>query len=102
MARIKQHLVNPETGEEVPKDQIRKGYEVERGVYVLLTDEEIEETQPKESRDIELTQFVPAAQIDQQWYDRPYYLGPDEGGSPSYFALAEAWSTKSAKESPAG
>ena len=90
MERIKQHLVDPETGEEVPKDQIRKGYEVERGVYVLLTDEDLEKVQPEESRNIEITRFVPAAHIDQQWYDRPYYLGPDEGSPAPYFALAEA------------
>jgi DNA end-binding protein Ku len=90
MARIKQHIVNPETGEEVPKDQIRKGYEVERGVYVLLTEEELARAQPQESRTIEVTRFVKTAQIDQQWYDRPYYLGPDEGSSAPYFALAEA------------
>ena len=41
MARIKQHIVNPETNAEVPREQVRKGYEVERGVYVLLTDEDM-------------------------------------------------------------
>ena len=90
MERIKQHIVNPETNAEIPREQVRKGYEVERGVYVLLTDEDLEKVQPRDSRDIEITRFVPAAQIDQQWYDRPYYLGPDDGSSPSYFALAEA------------
>lgn len=89
MARITQHMVNPETGEEVPKEQIQRGYEVERGVYVLLSNEELEKAQPKESRDIDVLRFVPAAHIDQQWYDRPYYLGPDDGPT-SYFALAEA------------
>ncbi|MGO8815612.1 MAG: Ku protein [Terriglobia bacterium] len=90
MERIKQELVDPETGDEVAKDQIRKGYQVERGVYVLLTDEELEQAQPEESRDINITRFVPASHIDQQWYDRPYYLGPDEGSSAPYFALAKA------------
>ena len=90
LARIKQHLVNPETGEAVPSDQIRKGYEVERGVYVLLSEAELEAAQPKESRDIDIKRFVPAAHIQQQWYDRPYYLGPDDGASGSYFALVEA------------
>lgn len=90
MRPIQQHIVAPDGDEPVPKDQIRKGYEVERGVYVLLGEEEMEKVQPKESRDIELSRFVPPAQIDQQWYDRPYYLGPDEGASPSYFALAKA------------
>jgi DNA end-binding protein Ku len=90
MTRITQHMVNPETGEEVPRDQVQKGYEAEPGVYVLLTDEELEKAEPQESRNIEITRFVPAAHIHQQWYDRPYYLGPDDTGSTSYFALAEA------------
>jgi DNA end-binding protein Ku len=90
LERITQHLVDPETGEEVPRDQVRKGYEIERGIYVLLTEDEIEKQQPEESRDIEVSRYVPAAHIDQQWYDRPYYLGPDNGSAPAYFALAEA------------
>jgi DNA end-binding protein Ku len=90
MAHIKQHMVNPATGEEVPNDQIQKGYEVEPGVYVRLTDEDLERSKPKESREIEITRFVPASHIDQQWYDRPYYLGPDEGDAEAYFALAAA------------
>lgn len=90
MTRVKQHMVNPNTDEEVPREQVQRGYEVERGVFVVLKNEEIEKLQPQESRDIEITRFVPAAAIHQQWYDRPYYLGPDDGGSNQYFALSEA------------
>jgi DNA end-binding protein Ku len=61
MTRITQHFVDPETDKEVPRDQIRKGYEIERGVYVLLTDEDLQQAQPQDSRDIEVTRFVPAA-----------------------------------------
>ena len=90
MTRIKQHMVNPETGDEIPREQVQHGYETEKGVYVLLTGEEIASLQPQESRNIEITRFVPASRISQQWYDRPYYLGPDEGSATSYFALAGA------------
>jgi len=90
MTRITQHMVNPETGEEVPNDQIQKAYEVEPGVYVRLTAEDLQKSKPEESRDIEITRFVPASHIHQQWYDRPFYLGPDEGDAASYFALAAA------------
>lgn len=90
MTRIKQHMVNPETGEEVPSNQIQKAYEIERGVYVRLTDEDLEKSKPKASREIKITRFVPASHIDQQWYDRPYYLGPDNGEASAYFALAAA------------
>jgi DNA end-binding protein Ku len=94
MARIKQHMVNPESGKQVPNDQIQNAYEVEPGVYVRLADEDLERSKPKESREIEITRFVPASHIDQQWYDRPYYLGPDEGDTPGYFALAAALETE--------
>jgi DNA end-binding protein Ku len=90
MTRIKQHMVNPKTGEPVPNDQIQKAYEVEPGVYVRLAEEDLERSKPRESREIEITRFVPESHIDQQWYDRPYYLGPDEGDAADYFALAAA------------
>ena len=88
-SRVKQHMVNPQTNEEVTNDEIQKGYQVEPGIFVILTDEELEKLQPKPSRDIEITRFVPPAQISSQWYDRPYYLGPD-GDEKAYFAFVDA------------
>ena len=92
-ARVKQHMVNPDSGEEVPGEEIQKGYEVEPGKFVILTDEDLEKLAPPPSRDIEIVEFVPQDKISQQWYDRPYYLGPD-GDDKEYFALAEALSNK--------
>ncbi len=91
--RVKQHLVDPETGKEVPNDQIQKGYEVESGTFVVLKDEELEALQPEASREIEVTEFLRPEQINHQWYERPYYLGPD-GNEKDYFALAKALSNK--------
>jgi DNA end-binding protein Ku len=90
ITRITQQMANPETGEGVPNDQIQKVYQVEPGIYVRLTSADLEKSKPKESRDIEIMRFVPASHIDQQWYDRPYYLGPDERDAGAYFALAAA------------
>jgi DNA end-binding protein Ku len=87
--RVKQHMVNPDTGEEVEAAEIQKGYEIEPGRFVIVTEEDLAEVQPKPSRDIEITEFVPPEAISQQWYERPYYLAPD-GDQKSYFALAEA------------
>src|SRR5262245_25628522 len=87
--RVKQHMVNPETGEEVPGDEIQKGYQVEPGTFVILKREELEKLQPKPSREIEITRFVSPQEIGSLWYDRPYYLGPD-GDAKAYFALADA------------
>jgi DNA end-binding protein Ku len=88
-SRIKQHMVNPETGHEVPSEEIRKGYEVERGTFVFLDEKELVTLEPKASRDIEITRFVPNGNVSHLWYDHPYYLGP-AGDSADYFAFVEA------------
>ena len=89
LMRVKQHMVSPESGEEVAKEEIQKGYEIEPGRFVVVTDEDLEELEPKPSREIEIAEFVPPEAISQQWYERPYYLGPD-GDVQAYFALADA------------
>jgi DNA end-binding protein Ku len=89
LMRVKQHMVSLDSGEEVPNQDIQKGYEIEPGKFVILTDEDLQSLEPKPSREIEVTEFVPPESINQQWYERPYYLGPD-GDMQDYFALAEA------------
>ncbi len=88
--RVKQRMVVPETGKEVPREEIRRGLEVEPGTFVTFSEEELAKFEPPESRDIEVTRFVPPEQINHQWYERPYYLGPDEDADSDYFALAKA------------
>ena len=87
--RIKQHMIDPESGDEVATEEIQKGYELEPGRFVILTEEDLKSIEPEASREIEIGEFVPPSQISQQWYQRPYYLGPD-GDQNAYFALAEA------------
>ncbi len=89
LMRVKQHMVSPDSGDEVANAEIRKGYEIEPGKFVILTEKDLEDLEPKPSRDIEITEFVPPEAISQQWYERPYYLAPD-GDEKAYFALAEA------------
>lgn len=86
---VKQRMVNPETGKEVPPDRIRKGYETEPGVFVVLDPEQLKALEPEPSRDIEVFRFIDPASIDQRWYDRPYYLGPDDD-EPAYVDLTHA------------
>lgn len=87
--RVKQHMVEPDSREEIPNEEIRKGVEVEPGTFVLLNDDELKSIEPKPSREIEISEFVPLKDVGLEWYDRPYYVGPD-GDQDSYFALAEA------------
>jgi len=91
--RVKQHMIDPDSGDEVPTEEIQKGYEIEPGRYVILTKEDLEKLEPPPSRDIEIVEFVPQAKISQQWYEHPYYLGPD-GDVINYFALVEALQNK--------
>lgn len=93
LMRVKQHMVHPETGDEVPNEEIQKGYELEPGRFVILTEKELESLEPKPSREVEIIEFVPPSAISQQWYERPYYLAPD-GDAKAYFALAQALENK--------
>src|SRR5688572_12894519 len=88
-SRVKQHMVNPESEEQVDSKEIRKGYETERGVFVLLDEKELASLEPKASRDVEIKRFVPSGSISHVYYERPYYLGPD-GNAADYFAFVEA------------
>jgi DNA end-binding protein Ku len=86
---VQQRMVNPVTGKVVEYEDVRRGFEVERGVFVLIDDDELEALEPEPSRTIEITRFVPPGTITHQWYDRPYFLGPDDDEG-AYFALARA------------
>ena len=91
--RVKQHMIDPDTGDEISKEEIQKGFEVEPGTFVILDEKELASLEPEASRDIEVEQFVPPKEIPPEYYDRPYYLAPD-GDAAAYFALAEALKNK--------
>ena len=91
--RVEQRLIDPETGDGVPSDQVRKGFELERGVFVVLEPDEIAELAPPASRDIDVSAFVPDTAIAPAWFERPYHLGPD-GQVAAYQALLRALKTE--------
>jgi DNA end-binding protein Ku len=86
---LRQRMINPRTGNAVEHREARRGLEVEPGVFVMFREEELEGIEPKASRDIRISRFVPSGSIPHARYERPYYLGPD-GDPASYFALARA------------
>ena len=88
-APVEQHIVRKDTREEVPSQDIRKAFSVSKDTAVILQPEDLEKLVPAESRDIAMLRFVDPHAIDDQWYDRPYYLGPDED-SESYYAFVQA------------
>ena len=88
-SRVKQKRVNPETGDEVPYEQIVKGYELSSGAYVVVTDDELAALDPKAVRTIDIDEFVDLVDIDPIFYDSAYYLAPDKASKP-YALLAKA------------
>ncbi len=86
---VKQHMVDPDTGKVVDAADIRRAYPTDEGDMVILDEEDLAGVVPEPSREIQVTRFVPPEEITHQWYDRPYFLGPDEQDD-AYFALAAA------------
>ena len=88
--RIQQKRVDPQTGDEVPYEDIVKGYEIGPDRYVVIQPEELEALDPKKTKTIEIEDFVELSQIDPIYYDHPYYLAPGAGGAKPYRLLLEA------------
>ena len=88
-SRVKQKRVSAETGDEVPFEQIVKGYELAGGSYVIVTDDELAALDPKAVRTIDIDEFVEQSEIDPIFYDSAYYLSPDKASKP-YALLARA------------
>ena len=74
--RIKMITTDPDTGPIDRKDLV-KGYEVSKGEYILLTDEEIKSVKLESTKTIDIERFVPGDDIDRIYWDNPYYLAPD-------------------------
>ncbi len=74
-------------GKEVPSDEIVKAYEVSKGEFVTLTDEDFDAARVEGGHSITIHDFVPAEQIDPIYFERTYYLGPEEGAGEAIYAL---------------
>jgi DNA end-binding protein Ku len=88
-SRIRYRRVSEQTGEEVPNDQIVKGYELENGHYVVLEPDELAALKPKASRQIEIEDFVDLSEIDPIYFEQPYYLIPDKDAAKAYRLLTQ-------------
>ncbi len=88
--RIQQKRVDPSTGDEVPYDNIVKGYELTKDRYVVVTPEELEALDPVKTRTVDIEDFVDLEDIDPVFYDQAYYLVPDKGAAKAYGLLLNA------------
>jgi DNA end-binding protein Ku len=88
-ARVRQKRVGPD-GDEIPYEQIVKGYEIGPDRYVTISPEELDSLAPEKTRTIDIEDFVDLEEIDPIYYDHPYYLAPDTGASKAYQLLVDA------------
>jgi DNA end-binding protein Ku len=88
--RIRQKRVDPSTDEEVPYEEIVKGYEITPDRYVLIGPDELDALDPKATKTIDIEEFVDLEQIDPIYYDHSYYLAPSTGGAKAYRLLLDA------------
>jgi DNA end-binding protein Ku len=88
--RIQQRRVNPRTGEEVPYENLVKGYEIGPDRYVVIDPDELDALSPEKTRTIDIEDFVDLEEIDPIFYDHPYYLVPGTGAEKAYRLLLDA------------
>ncbi|CBJ52136.1 Ku protein [Ralstonia solanacearum] len=90
MDRVGYKRINKATGEEVPHEQIVRGYAYEKDRYVILTDADIRAANPASTQTVDLLAFVDITEIPFLYLDTPYYLAPDRHGEKVYALLREA------------
>lgn len=73
----------------VPWDEIVKGYEYEKGQYVVLTDEDFKKVNPEATQSVDILEFVELDKINPMYFDKPYYLEPTKQGRHAYALLRE-------------
>ena len=89
MTPVKQRRVNERTGEEVPWDDIVKGYELEEGRFIVVAEEDFRAADVEATQTIDVIAAVCAEEIDPAYFDKPYYLEPSRAGRKAYALLRE-------------
>jgi DNA end-binding protein Ku len=86
-SRLRQQLIDEGTGEPIDPDDKGRGYEVDKGVYLQVEDEELDAIAIESSHTIDIDSFVPKAQVDERFIDSPYYLVPENKVALEAFAV---------------
>ena len=87
MTRVGNRQVNKNTGEAMPREEIVKGFEVEKDQFVVLTPDEIKAAMPRSTQTIDIEAFVDREQIPSVYFNKPYYVSPAGKGGQKPFAL---------------
>ena len=89
--RVRRQFVDEQTGEPVETEDQVKGYEVAKGEYIMIEDDELKAVQIESNHTIDIERFVPRAEIDELYLDTPYYLAPtDRVGEEAFAVIREA------------
>ena len=89
--RLRQQMVDEETGKPVPKEDKGRGYELGKGRYVPIDEEELEAVQIESTHTIDIQGFVPRSEIDKRYLDKPYYIAPgDKAGAEAFVVIRDA------------
>ena len=88
-SRVKQVLYCQTEDKPIPRSEIVKGYEYEKGKYVVVDDEDIKKVAPKTAKVMEILEFVKGDDVDPVFLESSYYMAPDEGGEKPYALLFE-------------
>ena len=86
---LERRYVCSKDGKELDWDDLVRGYEIKKGKFVVVTDEELEAVEPRKSREIDLQTFVPIDDIDPIYFERGYFLTPSGGSNKAYRLLAK-------------
>jgi Ku protein len=93
--RLRQQMVDEETGQAVDKQQKGRGYEVSKGKYVEIEPEDLEAVEVESTHTIDIDMFVPEEEIDKRYYERPYYIVPDgKSGEEAFAVIRDAMKDK--------
>jgi DNA end-binding protein Ku len=87
--RVRREFVDGETGDVVERDDQIKGYETENGQYVVLEPDEVAAAVPDSDKTLAIESFIPCSEIDNVYFDKPYYLTPDKVGTDAYVLLRD-------------
>ena len=87
--RVNRIFVDSETDDPVPRDAQTKGFEIENGQYIMIDPEEVAATIPESNKTLEVDAFIPCAEVDDVYFDKPYYLTPDRIGADAFTALRD-------------
>jgi DNA end-binding protein Ku len=87
--RVRREFIDGETGDPVEREDQVKGYEIENGQYIVLEPDEVAAAVPESDKTLRVQSFVPCNEIDDVYFDKPYYLAPDRIGADAFILLRD-------------